>query len=114
MVVLQAGVNTGASDELALLAVTFIAAGLALFIVFHAFRGYRRNKSRRMLFLASGLALITVIPFLMSMLVTVAGYGTTFDASVYTFVLPMLQRVSQITGLCCILYSLLISPTNSS
>lgn len=114
MIVLQAGMNTDASVELTLLSVTFIAAGLSLFIVFHAFRGYHRNKSRRMLFLASGLALITVIPFLMSMLVTVAGYGTAFDASVYTFVLPMLQRVSQIIGLCCILYSLLISPHHSS
>jgi hypothetical protein len=114
MNVLQANVNTGGSAELALLAVTLIAAGLALFIVFHAFRGYRRHKSRRMLFLAGGLALITVVPFLLSMLVTVVGYGTAFDASVYTFVLPMLQRVSQIAGLCSILYSLLISPHSSS
>lgn len=111
---LRTAMELGTSDELALLAATLIAAGLSLFIVFHAYRGYRRNESRRMLFLASGLALITLVPFAMSILVPVLGYWVVIDTSTYAFGLPMLQRVSQITGLCCILYSLMIPPARSS
>ena len=113
MAISQAGLATGAANELTLLAVTLIATGLSLFIVLHAYRGYRRHESRRMLFLASGLALITVIPFTMSMSVTMGGYLTVFDASMYAFWLPLFERVSQIGGLCCLLYSLLMSPSNS-
>ena len=54
------------SDYLLLLSVSLIALGLALFIVFHAYQGYQRNESTRMLFLAGGLCLITVIPLAIS------------------------------------------------
>lgn len=99
------------SDYLLLLSASLIAIGLALFIVFHAYRGYRRNNSRRMLYLASGLCLITVVPMALSIGVNSLGQTLTLHSRIYTFYLPLGVRVSEIGGLCLLLYSLLVAPT---
>ena len=101
------------SDYLLLLSVSLIAIGLALFIVFHAYQGYQRNESTRMLFLAGGLCLITVVPLAISIGVNSVGQVVNFHSRVYTFYLPTAARVSEIAGLCSLLYSLLITPGQS-
>lgn len=109
----QVAVGLARSDYLLLLASTLIAVGLALFIVFHAYWGYRRNNSRRMLYLAGGLLLITVVPMALSIGINSLGQSIGFQPRVYTFYLPVMSRVSEIIGLCALLYSLLIVPRRS-
>lgn len=109
-VVLQSAAGRAQSDYLLLLSASLIAVGLALFIVFHAYRGYRRNRSVRMLYLASGLCLITVVPMTLSIGINSLGQVLDLDPRVYTFYLPVVVRASEIVGLCSLLYSLLITP----
>ena len=113
MVVRQSSPVPSDSASLLLLAVTLIATGLALFIVFHAYRGYRRNESARMLYLASGLCLITVVPLALSGAFNAAGHMTALPPRSYTFYLPLVSRLSEIAGLVALLYSLLIVPAES-
>lgn len=91
---------------LTLLAATMVAAVLGLLIVFQAYRGYRRNDSQRMLYLATGLALITVAPFLLSIVVTVFAPALGSSGVLLSYVLPIASRVLEISGLLLILYSL--------
>ncbi|GAB6879054.1 hypothetical protein JCM17823_13280 [Halorubrum gandharaense] len=91
---------------LSLLAATLIASALGLIIVFQAYRGYRRNDSQRMLYLAAGLALITVAPFGISLLFTLLAPNLESGEFLLSYVLPMSSRLFEITGLCLILYSL--------
>lgn len=113
MVVLQGDEIQPPSEQLLLLSVSLIAVGLALFIVLHAYRGYRRNNSTRMLFLASGLCLITVVPLMLSIGITAFGYRIALPSRVSTFYLPLAIRISEIIGLCSLLYSLLVIPERS-
>jgi hypothetical protein len=113
MTAMRIGGVQSQSEYLLLLSVTLIAAGLALFIVFHAYWGYRRNNSIRMLYLASGLCLITVIPMTLSIGVHSLGQDIGSQPQIYTFYLPLISRVSEIVGLCVLLYSLLIVPSQS-
>ena len=110
MSVLQVAGTPAGSDSLLLLAASLVAVGLAPFIVFQAFRGYRRNDSRRMLYLATGLCLITVVPMGLSITVTSVGGIVDLAPRVHTLYLPLSSRVSEIVGLCALLYSLLITP----
>lgn len=98
----------GYIDYLILLTITLAALVLGLFIAFQAFRGYRRNQSRRMLFLALGLVLLTVVPFVLSLAVTFLGQQLGLGQRVYTYWLPIAIRLVEIGGLSCILYSLSI------
>lgn len=95
-------------EYLILLTVTLGAMVLGLFIAFQAYRGYRRNRSRRMLFLALGFALLTVAPFALSLVATFAGQQFRFGSRVYAYWLPLVTRLVEISGLVCILYSLQI------
>ncbi|SFS92493.1 DUF7521 family protein [Halostagnicola kamekurae] len=113
MTALQIGGVQSQSEYLLLLSATLIAAGLALFIVFHAYSGYRRNDSARMLYLAVGLCLITVVPMSLSIGVHSLGQSIDFQSQIYTFYLPLLSRMSEIVGLCTLLYSLLVVPGQS-
>lgn len=103
---LQLEPTQGYVGYLILLATTLGAMVLGLFIAFQAYRGYRRNRSRRMLFLALGLALLTVAPFALSLVVTFAGQRLGFGPRVYAYWLPITTRLVEISGLGCILYSL--------
>lgn len=91
---------------LLLLAGTLVALSMSFYIVFQAYRGYRRNASERMLYLAVGLAMVTVAPFGLSLLVTGLGQQLGFGSRVYTFYLPFFSRVFQVVGLGSIIYSL--------
>lgn len=96
----------GAAGYLILLTLTLVAIVMGLYIVFQAYRGYRRNDSQRMLFLAVGLAFLTVIPFALSLVVAGVGQRLGFEPRVYTSYVPILSRTLEICGLGAILYSL--------
>lgn len=98
--------SQGYEGYLILLAVTLIAMVLGLFIAFQAYRGYRRNRSRRMLFLALGLLFLTVVPFLLSLVVTFLAQQLGVSMSLYT--ISIATRIVEIIGLACLLYSLSI------
>lgn len=98
--------TTSPALYLSLLAATLLAAALGLIIVFQAYRGYRRNDSRRMLYLAAGLSLVTVAPFLLSIVVTVVAPALGSTEFLLSYVLPIASRGLEITGLLLILYSL--------
>lgn len=88
---------------LLVLAATLIATALGLLIVFQAYRGYRRNNSRRMLYLAAGLGLIIVAPFALSLVFTLL----VPDAELLmSYGLPLGSRLLEISGLGLIIYSL--------
>lgn len=91
---------------LALLAATLLASLLGLIIVFQAIRGYRRNDSQRMLYLAVGFALITIAPLGLSLVFTIAAPALEAGSFLLSWVLPLASRLLEIVGLAVILYSL--------
>ncbi|GAB7019093.1 hypothetical protein JCM18750_19540 [Halostagnicola bangensis] len=108
MIASNATSTTLSFDYLTLLSVTLIAIGLSLFIVFQAYRGYRHHESRRMLFLALGLFLLTVVPFSLAVVVDSLAQMATLEPRVTSYYLPLFSRLSEVSGLGCLLYSLLI------
>ncbi|WP_199710224.1 DUF7521 family protein [Halosegnis longus] len=89
--------------------VTFgIVIALGLFIVYQAYQGYRRNGNRRMVFLAIGLALITVASPLIAAFVALFGLPFGSDGDIYQFYMPLITSILDILGVGCILYSLSI------
>lgn len=76
-----------------------LTAALGLFIGYQAYRGYRRNSSRPMLFLSSGLVLLTAVSFSVSVVLSsLAGQNP--------FVTLGIQRAIELVGLGCIMYAL--------
>lgn len=78
-----------------------LSAIIGLFIAYHAYRGYRRNDSRPMLFIAIGFVLVLAFPFLVFLL-----YAAVPALSVTAVV--VVTQVSQVAGLLAILYALRI------
>lgn len=91
-----------------LLLVTLIAMVLGLFIAFQAYSGYRRNVSRSLLFLALGITLLTVGPFVVSLLLTLVGTPLGVESGIYLYWMLVATRLFEIGGFICILYSLRI------
>ncbi|WP_449271441.1 DUF7521 family protein [Haloarcula mannanilytica] len=89
-----------------LLAVTLLAVGMGVFIVYQAYQGYRRSNRRQMLFLAAGLALITVVSPIASLILSIVGLQFSLDLIVYTFYSPFVSNSIKIIGIGCIIYSL--------
>lgn len=87
------------------LLLALVATGLSALIAYHAYRGYRRNGSRPMLFLAVGFAFITVVPFFVDILFY-AVVGRMYRAEVAGVLLPGTKYGIQIVGLAFVLYSL--------
>jgi hypothetical protein len=81
------------------------ATVLSGLIAYQAFRGYRRNESKPMLYLAVGFAFITTIPFFVD-LVFYPVFGRMYSAQVVSVVLPTVKYSIQIVGLTFVLYSL--------
>lgn len=71
---------------------------LGLYISYQAYRGYRRNRSRPMLYLAIGIVLLTFVPAVFSTLG--ANAAAIQEASV------TLSFLSRLAGLCSILYGI--------
>lgn len=74
-----------------------VALGLAISYI--AYRGYRRNRSRPMLFVAAGFVLVVGVPFL----VTVVLY---FLLGVPIEIVNSVGQVSELAGMAAILYGL--------
>ena len=85
--------------ELLTVASLFLVAAIGTIIAYQAYRGYRRNDARSMLYLAVGLLLLTLCPFLVN--VTINTF-TQFEHIVIVF----LENVSRLLGLVAIMYSL--------
>lgn len=64
MIPLQVGVPTLTATLTAL---------VGAFVAYQAYRGYRRNDSRPMLYLAVGILLLTTVPFLVSQTLAFTG-----------------------------------------
>ncbi|RQG97039.1 DUF7521 family protein [Natrarchaeobius chitinivorans] len=77
----------------------FLVAVIGTVIAYQAYRGYRRNDAPSMLYLAIGLLLLTMFPFLINVGITSV---TTADQIVTVF----FENVSRLLGLVAIMYSL--------
>ena len=76
-----------------------LAALLGVFIAYQAFRGYRRNDSRPMLFISLGFVLVLAVPFAL-LLVTLVVPGLPVWA------VGLLTQASELLGLGSILYAI--------
>ena len=85
--------------ELLTVASLFLVALFGTIIAYQAFRGYRRNDATSMFYLAVGLLLLTLFPFLINVVVN------TFSAADQV-VTVFLENVSRLAGLLAITYSL--------
>ncbi|WP_254530925.1 DUF7521 family protein [Natrinema gelatinilyticum] len=77
----------------------FLVALFGTIIAYQAYRGYRRNDAPSMLYLAVGLLLLTLFPFLLNVSVTTL-------VSPKQIVIALLENVSRLLGLVAITYSL--------
>jgi hypothetical protein len=84
--------------------VTVTAAGLGILISLQAYRGYRQARSRRLLFLAVGVVLLTLVPFLLTLAAAVLAGATTLTDLSYP--VALVTRTAEVLGLLAILYSL--------
>jgi len=75
-----------------------VTAIVGLFVALLAYRGYRRNETRRMLFLAVGIGLVTTGVFVAATILDRLGFGAS----------PVLlaRGIVTVSGLCAILYAL--------
>ena len=76
-----------------------LAALLGIFIAYQAYRGYRRNESRPMLFISIGFVLVLAIPFLLLLLYLAIPMLT-------ETIVVILTETSQVIGLVAIVYAL--------
>ncbi|MDS0475051.1 hypothetical protein [Natrinema sp. 1APR25-10V2] len=85
--------------ELLTVASLFLVALFGTIIAYQAYRGYRRNDAPSMLYLALGLLLLTLCPFVLNVAVTTL-------LSPERIVIALLENVSRLVGLVAITYSL--------
>ncbi|AFZ74219.1 DUF7521 family protein [Natronobacterium gregoryi] len=85
--------------ELLTVASLFLVALLGTIIAYQAYRGYRRNDARSMFYLAIGLLLLTLCPFLVNVTIN------TFTGA-QQVVTVFFENVSRLLGLVAITYSL--------
>lgn len=93
-------------SQLTLLAATLAATFLGFVVVFQAYRAYRRTDSRRMYHMAVGFALLTIVPFVLSLVGTLLTPAVAGGARVQSLVVPPVTRLVEVGGLAVILYSL--------
>ncbi|WP_276273867.1 DUF7521 family protein [Haloarcula litorea] len=97
---LQAAGRPSGTVRAALQAYELVGALLGLFIAYLAYRGYRRNDSRPMLFLAIGFTLVLGLPLVIVpvyLLLPISGGQAVLQAGIQTL---------EIAGLLCIVYAL--------
>lgn len=76
-----------------------LSAIIGIFIAYHAYRGYRRNDSRPMLFISIGFVLALAVPFVLLLLYLAVPFLSQSFIGVLT-------QTSQVVGLLSILYAL--------
>lgn len=79
----------------------FLTALVGLAIAYQAYRGYRRNESRPMLFLAIGFVLSVGLPFVMVIPLLLFSHIEAVPS-----ILTILGNLFTLIGLGCILYAL--------
>lgn len=97
---LQQGSQLSGTLQIGLLAYELVGAMLGVFIAYLAYRGYRRNRSRPMLFVALGFALALGVPLVVTLVyltLPVTGGRVAVQVASQTF---------EIAGLLCIVYGL--------
>lgn len=78
-----------------------LMALIGIYIAYHAYRGYRRNESRPMLYISIGFILVLAVPFVLLMAYHLIPFiSETVAVVIQTF---------QILGLMAILYALRMS-----
>lgn len=92
-------------DTLLVVVLSLTATILSALISYQAYRGYRRNDSRAMLYLAIGFVFITTVPFFVELLFYPL-FGRRYSAQVASVVLPTVRYSIQIVGLSFVLYSI--------
>lgn len=98
--VLQAGSQPAETLRTGLLAYELVGALLGVFIAYLAFQGYRRNRSRPMLFVSIGFALALGMP----LAVTLAYLALPVTGG--RVVVQVANQTFEIAGLSCIIYGL--------
>jgi hypothetical protein len=78
---------------------SILTAAVGLFVAYQAFRGYRRNASRAMLFIAIGIFFLTSVPFVLT-------YSLTTVSAVDDAAVVLVRTISNVVGLSAILYAL--------
>ncbi|UWG51309.1 putative membrane protein [Halalkaliarchaeum sp. AArc-CO] len=76
-----------------------LSALIGIFIAYQAYRGYRRNESRPMLFISIGFVLVLAVPFVLLSAYLLIPFLT-------ETVVGVVQQTSQILGLLAIVYAL--------
>jgi hypothetical protein len=97
---LQAGTQLSESLRMGLLAYELFGAALGVVIAYLAYRGYRRNQSRPMLFVAVGFALALGVPLVLTVVylaLPITGGRVAVQVTSQTF---------EVAGLLCIIYGL--------
>ena len=77
-----------------------VQLGLGVIITALAALGYRNNRSRPMLFLATGMAFLTFIQ---------SGISITLSQTAPPHLISVGTQISEIVGLLCILYSIVLA-----
>jgi hypothetical protein len=102
--VLSGSPLAGQPAFLLLALVTVTGAGLGLLISLQAYQGYRQARSSRLLFLAVGVVLLTLVPFLLTVVGAVLAGATTLTNLSYP--VALVTRTAEVLGLLAVLYSL--------
>lgn len=94
--------------ELLLLAIGLLTIALGIAIAYVAFRGYRRNDSRPMLFVAIGFVLVLAFPTVFDFLLYVLVSAFDVQLPVDTIYVSVISQIGQLLGMASILYALLM------
>jgi hypothetical protein len=97
---LQVGSQPSAAIQTGLLAYELFGAALGVFIAYLAYRGYRRNRSRPMLFVSLGFALALGAPL------TITLVYLALPVTGGRVVLQVANQTFEVVGLLCIVYGL--------
>jgi TRAP-type C4-dicarboxylate transport system permease small subunit len=99
-ILLQASGQPSGQVALALQAYELVGAAIGVFIAYLAYRGYRRNDSRPMLFVSLGFILALGLPLAM----TLVYYALPLTGG--QVALQVVIQTIEIVGLLCIVYGL--------
>lgn len=99
-VVFQAGGQPSGIVQSGLLAYELVGAALGVFIAYLAYRGYRRNRSRPMLFVSLGFALALGVPLALTVVYLA------LPVSGGRVGVQVLNQTFEVAGLLCIIYGL--------
>ena len=100
---LQAASRFESTVQVWLTGYELVGAALGLFIAYQAYRGYRRNESRPMLFMSLGFVLVVGVPVLLTIPFLLV---PSIPQAAYQFAI----QTSEIAGLVSIVYALRVDP----